>query len=443
MTVTARLDRPGVAVEPGEVATVDLTVHNSGRRVEAYRLELVGEPAGWGSVHPPELSVYPGDDAHAQVTFAPPRGAGVTAGPRAYGVRVVPLEHPQDAVVPEGTVELRPFADLTIELTPRTSHGRGRARHELAVDNRGNAPMPIELSGVDPDEAVLIRVSPPRLLVGPGQAAFARVRVRPARRRWTGPSVSYPFQVAAAPDGAPPLAATGTMLADPVLPRWLGKAVALVLVLAGLAAAAWFGLLRPAVRSAAQDAVRAPLAAAQAQAGQASQAAGQAKAAADQAAAGSTALGKKLVDKGVLKKSELPADATVAPPPPPTTPAPPPAPALPFSKRVTTTASANQDGSTPFTVPDKQVLSVTDLTYENPQGDSGTVTIRIGDQVLFLKGLANFRDLPDHFVSPIVLTAGQKLTVDLHCTAPGKLASGPSCRIALIMVGTTRATGQA
>jgi hypothetical protein len=70
------------------------------------------------------------------------------------------------------------------------------------------------------------------------------------------------------------------------------------------------------------------------------------------------------------------------------------------------------------------------------------VTIRIGDQVLFLKGLANFRDLPDHFVSPIVLTAGQKLTMDVHCTAAGKLADGPSCKIALIMVGASTATRQ-
>jgi hypothetical protein len=80
MTVTARLDDSAIAVEPGQQAVVDLTVRNSGQRVEAYVLDLVGEPAAWASVRPAQLSVYPGDDAHAQVLFAPPKTAAIPAG---------------------------------------------------------------------------------------------------------------------------------------------------------------------------------------------------------------------------------------------------------------------------------------------------------------------------------------------------------------------------
>jgi hypothetical protein len=431
MSVIARLDHTGVAVEPGEVAVVDITVHNSGRQVEAYHLDLVGEPAAWASISPADLSVYPGDEAHAQVTFAPPRAAAVTAGARAYGVRVMPIEHPDETVVPEGTVELRPFADLDIELTPRTSHGRGRAKHELAIDNRGNVPIPVSLAGGDPDEAVTVRVSPADLLVEPGQAAFAKVRVRPAKRRWTGQPATHPFQVTALAETGAPLVANGTMLEDPVLPRWLGKAIAAVLAVAVLAAVAWFALIRPAVRSAAQNAVAAPLAATQRQANAADQSAGAAKAAADKASGQSDALGKKLVEKGVLAKSDVP--SVTATPPPPTKAVVPPA---PFDERLTVEVAVTKTDVQSLTVPDKQALSITDLLYENPQGDTGTVTIRTGDTVLFRKGLANFRDLTDHFVSPIVLKAGQQLTLEVACTAQGKAAPDTSCRTALVVVGT-------
>ena len=436
MTVIARLETAGIVVEPGQQAVIDVTVHNSGQRVEAYRLDLVGEPAGWASVSPAQLSVYPGDDARAQVLFAPPRAAALPAGPRPFGVRVVPVDHPEGATVPEGVVELRAFSDLGIELTPRTSHGRGRARHELAVDNRGNAPVPVLLAGGDPDEAVVVRLVPDDLVVGPGQAAFAKVRVKPAKRRWAGQPVTHPFTVTASPDGAPPLRADGAMLAEPVLPRWLGKAVAAVLALAVLAAAAWFGLLRPAVKSAAQDAVRAPLAAAQAaaskandEAGKAGAAAGQAKSAAEKASADTAGLGAKLVERGVLKKGEV-KDVTDGTPPPAATPS------TPFEQRLTLDTPVTKTLSRPYTVPDKLVLSITDLTYENPEGDIGTVTVRIDGDVLFLKGLANFRDDPNHYVSPIVLGPKQTLTVEVTCTAQGKSAPDATCRTALIVGGT-------
>jgi hypothetical protein len=290
----------------------------------------------------------------------------------------------------------------------------------------------VVLAGGDPDEAVTVRVSPADLVVGAGEAAFARVRVRPCRRHWRGQPVTHPFQVTAVPEGGGPLIANGAMLEDPVLPRWLGKAVAAVLALAVLLGVAWMTLLRPVVRSAAQNAVAVPMAAAAARAGKADQSAAAAKSAADKASGDTDALGKKLVDKGVLKKGEVPG-VTDGTPPPTTRPAVPPA---PFDQRLTVEVAATRTDTQSLTVPDKQTLSITDLLYENPQGDTGTVTIRIGDTVLFRKGLANFRDLTDHFVSPIVLTAGQRLVLDVQCTAQGKSAADTSCRTAMVVVGT-------
>jgi len=437
MTVTARLDNPTIAVEPGQQAVVDLTVRNGGQRVESYVIALVGEPAAWASVSPAQLSVYPGNDAHAQVLFAPPREAAIPAGLRPYGVRVMPVDRPEDAVVPEGVVELRPFSDVGIELTPRTSRGRRRAKYELAVDNRGNAPVPVQLAGADPDEAVAVRVSPADLVLDPDRAAFAKVRVSPVKRRWTGQPLTHPFVVTAAREGAPPLQADGTMVEEPVLPHWLGRAVAAVLALAVLAAVAWYALLRPAVRSAAQDAVKAPMAVAAGQAQKASTAANAAnaaastaKAAADQAGADTGALGKTLVDEGVLDKKKLPPHLGQGATPPPTQP-----PAAPFDRRLTVAMAANNTATDTYPVPDKKVLAITDLIYQNWQGDAGTMVVRVGDRVLIQKGLANFRDDADHLVSPIVLHAGDVLTLDVRCTAVGKAAPDTTCRAAVTVDG--------
>jgi hypothetical protein len=453
MTVIARFDPAGVAVEPGQQATIELVVHNASNQVEAYHLAPVGEPAAWAVVDPPQLSVYPGDEDRARVTFAPPRTATMTTGQQPFGVQVTPSEHPEDTTVPEAIVELLPFSDVGIELTPRTAQGRGRTRHELAIDNRGNAEVPLALAGTDPDEAVAVRVAPAHIVVPAGVAAFAKVQVSPTRRRWTGQPATHPFQVTATPEDGPPLAVDGTMVEQPVLPSWLGRAAAVAAALAVLALIGWFALLRPAVRSAAEDAaakeaaktVAAPMAKVQADSAKANDTAAAAQEAAAASAAGTNAMGKKLEEKGVLKPGEVP--PVVLPPPAPGQPSPTPLPttspvvapqavAGPLSQRLPLSTPKGTTKATNFPVGAKQELSLTDVFYENPQGDTGTLTVKAGTKVLFTKGLANFRDLADHFVSPIVLAPGTNLTLQVTCVQPGKTAAANQCSDALVLVGT-------
>jgi hypothetical protein len=275
------------------------------------------------------------------------------------------------------------------------------------------------------------------MVVDAGQAAFAKVRVSPTRRRWTGQPATHPFQVTASRDDGPPLVVDGTMVEQPVLPSWLGKAAALALVLAVLALAGWLALLRPAVRSAAQDAAadstEAPMAAVRADTAKAQEDAVAAQQAAAQSAGGTSELGKKLVEKGVLKPSDVP--KSVVGGKAPLVAAPAAAASAPFSRRLTLATGANGTARTTHTVGDKQVLSLTDLFYENPQGDTGTLTVQVGDRVLFSKGLANFRDLADHFVSPLVLSPGTTLTLRVNCRQPGKTAQANQCSNALVLVG--------
>ena len=71
------LDVDRVAVEPGGQVSVTIKITNPGTIVEGYRVEVVGEGVSdWGEALPPEISIYPQQDASAVVVFSPPGGTG-------------------------------------------------------------------------------------------------------------------------------------------------------------------------------------------------------------------------------------------------------------------------------------------------------------------------------------------------------------------------------
>jgi hypothetical protein len=72
-----------------------------------------------------------------------------------------------------------------------------------------------------------------------------------------------------------------------------------------------------------------------------------------------------------------------------------------------------------FTVPEGQVLSITDIVLQNPTGATGDLRIKRSGTTLFETQLANYRDLDFHFVSPYQFAAGATVDLELICTVPG------------------------
>jgi hypothetical protein len=73
---------------------------------------------------------------------------------------------------------------------------------------------------------------------------------------------------------------------------------------------------------------------------------------------------------------------------------------------------------------------LTDVIFQNPAGDTGTVTLSRGKQPLLVEGLGS-GNLPISLAAPIVLKAGEKLTLTVSCKnaggrqcAPGALLNG-------------------
>lgn len=419
MTTKGALDTETVQVSPGAGSSVPVQIWNNGDIVEGYEIEVVGAPAEWATVEPRYVSLYPGTSATAEVAFHPPPGAALPAGDLPFGVRVVPTEHPDEAVVHEGVVQVLPLVETTAEVLPRTSRGRLSARHRIAVDNRGNVAVPVRLTVRDPNQTLRFRIRPDELVVEAGHASFAALRVRPGRPLWRGMAISHQYQVVATAPGASSSTLDATYVQEPRLPAWLGRAVAAVLVLALLLAGAWYKLLKPTVESAARQAVEAPVQQARNAAEQAGSAAGNAQGSAGDADA-------------AAKKAE---DLVGTPPRPPRTTVEPTADRL----RLRTGKGATE--SARHVVERNEMLEITDLVLANPQGDFGRVTVQVADRALLDLALENFRDTDYHFGTPLRLTAGQALTLTVRCNAvgsPPNATPAPSaCDTALFFGGKT------
>ena len=204
------LDTPHLVVEPGRDVVGTVTVRNTGQIVDEFRFDLVGVPAAWATVTPPSVSLFPGTGGTVQVRFAPPRDASVPPTTETFGIRVRSGADPTFSYVEEGDLTVRPFAELTARIVPRSSRAsllRRRARHRLDVENAGNAALVVEAAAADPDERLDLSVNPPAVTVHPGGTATLLVTARARERVITGQARTLQFVVGVAPAaGSPPTA---------------------------------------------------------------------------------------------------------------------------------------------------------------------------------------------------------------------------------------------
>lgn len=393
--------------DPGGEAFGQVRIRNTGTVVDEFSLSVLGDASPWASVEPVAVSLFPGSEELVALRFRPPRAATTKEGPVAFGVRVASREDPGGSVVEEGTLQVGRFSDVFAELVPRTSRGRFSARHDLAVDNRGNIRVNATVSAKDADNALTFQFEPPAVVADPDTAAFARVKVAPRKRFLKGPARTYPFQVSVESEGAPTETADGTLLQEQLAPKWIGKALlALVLLVA-----AWFLFLKKVPESAAKrvaemvakEAIEAPIAAQ-----------GAKIATLEQAITGTTTppIAPDGGVGGIGVGAGLSGD--------------------PFDVRLAVNSPPGQAANKDFAVEEGKVFSLTDLVLQNPAGDAGILEVRRGDGVILRVNLANFRDLDYHFVSPIVFKEKARVVLAVECANP---TGTPPCSPAAYLSG--------
>jgi hypothetical protein len=416
MGLTASLREPDLRVVPGQEVTCQVNLLNTGAVVDQVTVDVVGQAAGWSTVSPPVLNLYPGQSATAVVTFHPPRAPESAAGLVPFGVRAVSQEDPAGSIVEEGVVEVEAFTDLAALMKPTTSRGRRKGNHRLTVINRSNVPVGAAIHFVDPEDMLTFRVNRSTVLTDPGVADELRVQAIPRKRFLRGPDQKRPFQVMVAPDDGDPVITDAEMIQRPLLARWVVPAAAAILALLLLGTVLWLTLLKPTIKSAATNAVNAQMSPLSAAVDKANQQAQQAQQAASQAA-GAVASGNPGGGAQSSAAANPPLDQ-------------------PVDFRIQTDAAPRTDnGFNTFTASGQNTkpLDITDIQLQNPLGDQGIVEIRRNNKVWLRFGLDNFRDYDDHFVVPVHFNKGETVTFAVSCKNPG----GKHCAPALTFSGRT------
>jgi hypothetical protein len=139
---------------------------------------------------------------------------------------------------------------------------------------------------------------------------------------------------------------------------------------------------------------------------------------------GSPSAGSKSGSGSGSSPSASPSPVTI-----PTTPAAPSSSAPPPPVAFATELLSNQD----LTAGTKQTFTVTDLVLQNPNGDTGTLTITRAGKTLISTRMENYRDYDLHFVTPITVSPGQSLGVDVGCVKAG--GGSTSCSPAVLVSG--------
>jgi hypothetical protein len=411
------LGASAVQVEPGGEAALEVRLRNTGTVVDEFSLDVLGDAAAWTVAEPPTISLFPGADGTVRIVFRPPRSASIAAGSLPFGIRTQSREDPEGTTVEEGVVEVLNFYEPFAELVPRTSRGSRGAGHDVAIDNRGNTRLNAELEAVDEDRLLRFDVDPPGIVIDPGMAGFARLKVKPTKRFWRGSPKTRPFQLHVRPEGTMPITLDGAMLQEPVLPPWFVRAlIALALLLVALILL-WLLVLKPTIQTAASEAVDKPIA--------------ELKDGVNDALSNA---GLPTIGPGG-GSAEPSAGAGPSAPPggsaPPATPAPTP------GGPVIAGLGSPVDGRLSKAEPTKTftgTMFITDVVFSNPNAREGALVVLRDTATLWDIRLENIRDLDYHFVTPIVLTEGQSLNLSLACTG----ANATPCDPTVFYSGYTR-----
>src|SRR3954469_6828672 len=255
MAVQAWFVQEDTTVRPGTSASLSVVVENVGDRTETYTITPAGFSAAWTTVTRPNVTLFGGSRDVIEVTVRPPALPSMSSGPTAGAVRVLPQSDPDESTVTETIITVSAFDDRRITMLQPLQRGRRRATYEFTVDNQGNNLASCRLHLVDASRRVDGSFDPPAVGVAPGSSSLVRLRLRSRRSYFRRSERQVDFEVEATEPEHDPASGHATLIQPPTIPlRTIGR-VAAVLVAMALVVGAWYWVVRPEIRDAADRAV--------------------------------------------------------------------------------------------------------------------------------------------------------------------------------------------
>ena len=234
-------------VEAGSTTALVALVRNQSGIVDNYDLHVEGLQDGWWTISPSTVYLVPygasgGEyEQEVMVSLHPPRAAEAEA--RTWPIRIVAVSKANNA--PAGYaaagLDITPYHELEAEMRPEKTAARRRAQFAIAVRNRANAPVDVQLAGIDPDNEMRFSFQKPRFTVAPGRRNGSAIMVIPPKPAWVGRPVQRRFEITStvigSDTGALPKGATLTQ--KPWIPAWALLLLPLLIIAAIAAFLLW------------------------------------------------------------------------------------------------------------------------------------------------------------------------------------------------------------
>ena len=405
MAAQAWFSRSDIEVIPGTSAVFQLTIVNLGDTTETFSIAPVGLAAGWTTIRPGSVTLFGGSQEVVDVEVQPPLLPSTTAGPTALTVRIVPQTDPDDVGSSETTLQVGPTFTRRLHMLQPALRARRTAVYEMMLENQGNTQASCRLHLLDPTGRVDGDFDPPAAGVEPGASTLIRLKVHANRLQWERRSRTVQFTIDADQPGCPTASAPVTFVQASMIPeRLFARLLGMAFAIAALAAV-WFGIVKPAVRDAAHDAVAAQL----------------------PAAISSTTLVN--ATPSVVSNDSVPVSTIVTVAPPVVDQG------TLFSQLLAPKAPAAQTAAVTVDVPAGQTFQLTDFALQNPDQDAGIAVLLNGTTPIYTISLADVQgDKRVSWVSPPEVPGGTSLVFQVTCNGPGGVASG-ACTTSMFVSG--------
>ena len=215
-----------VTVDSGGVAQVTVVVTNTTEVIDAYSIDVLGMDATWVTSSADRISLFPGESEQVDLTITIPHG--YPAAERLLTITVRSKNDAEQFRLATVAMTIPPVASTSITLDPTIITAGRSAAYGLVLSNDGNAPVRAVGFGLDPEELANFRITPPEVLVAPGQTEVLQIQAK-GGRSWFGNPCARMFTVGV--EAEQRVETIATFIQRPRISRW-------VLTLLGLLAAA-------------------------------------------------------------------------------------------------------------------------------------------------------------------------------------------------------------
>lgn len=394
-----------VRARPGESTTLPLSIENAGEHTETFTIIPAGLAAGWTTVTRSTITLFGGSIDVVEVVIRPPAIHTTSSGPNAVALRVITQSNPDETTIAETVVFIEPFDDRRIVMLQPLQRARRRASYEFMLENHGNSLANCRLHLVDVANRVDGTFDPPAVGVAPGGRSLVRLRLRTKGRPFRGREQQLSFEIEATEPEHARAIARATLIQPATIPaRLLARSLGVAALIAAVVGA-WFGVVRPELRDAADRAVAERI---------------------DEIdETDSVAPVTTIVNAPATTVADAVDGASDVGDP-----------GVVDSHRIAVDVAIGQERSESVLVPPDSRFLLTDVVLQNPNNDLGLARLLQNEEVLYTWNLGEMTSANEFQprVSALPFEPGDSIVFSVACAAAGDVAA-TGCDVSVLLTG--------